>query len=171
MALLLIILLSVSGVEGGVWRKHGDIYLNLDIETVRPAILKTTIPPTTEIVNITYSTTALPQTTTERAATTEVFDSTTGRSSVIRGLYLDDDLLLGTLGAKGLTSAPPTRGTDSTFPNEERTTSAPETTLAPVAVGDADLALKKAETPEEGYWAWIPDSWQDALKGGCNQGS
>jgi len=42
--------------------------------------------------------------------------------------------------------------------------------LTPVGAGDADLALKKAETPE-GYWAWVPDSWQDAFKGGCNQGS
>jgi hypothetical protein len=170
MALLLIILLSVSCVRGGVWRKHGDIYLNLDIETVRPALVKTTISPTTEFVNVSYSTTALPITTTERAATTEVLDSTTGRSSAIRGLYLDDDLLLGTQDARGVTSAPPTRGDASTSYTVEKTTSAPATTLAPMGAGDADLALKKAETPE-GYWAWVPDSWQDALKGECNQGS
>jgi len=153
-----------------VWRKHGDIYLNLDIETVRPALLKTTISPTTEIVNISYSITALPPTTTDIAATTEVLNSTVSGNSARRGLYLDDDLLLGTQDARGITSAPPTRGDDSTSSTMKETTSAPATTLAPMGAGDADLALKKAETPE-GYWAWIPDSWQDALKGGCNQGS
>jgi len=170
MALLLIILLSVSCVQGGAWRKHGDIYLSLDIETVRPATLKTTIPPTTEIVNVSYSVTALPPTTTVRVTTIEVLNGTVSENSARRGLYLDDDLLLGTQVARGITSAPPTRGNDSTSYTVEKTTSTPATTLTPVGAGDADLALKKAETPE-GYWAWIPDSWQDALKGGSNQGS
>jgi hypothetical protein len=132
--------------------------------------VKTIIPPTTEVSSVSYSVTALPPTTTVRAITTEVLNSTVSENSARRGLYLDDDLLLGTQDARGLPSTPPTRGDDSTSSTVKETTSAPATTLAPMGAGDADLALKKAETPE-GYWAWIPDSWQDALKGGCNQGS